>query len=106
MRGKETKRILKSAFARVLPREVIDRKKAGFPVPYEGWLRSEFREQLRDLLLSNRSSSRGYFEKSGIERMLESGVQSGPCSNALFSLAVLELWNRQFIDARSNAEQH
>src|ERR1039458_6997916 len=35
VRGKETKRILKSAFARVLPPEVINRKKAGFPVPYE-----------------------------------------------------------------------
>ena len=106
VRGKETKRILKSAFARVLPPEVINRKKAGFPVPYEGWLRAEFRDQLRELLLSNRALSRGYFLKSGIERMLDTGGRGADYSKSLFSMAVLELWHRQFIDARSSVEQH
>jgi asparagine synthase (glutamine-hydrolysing) len=36
--GKKTKRILKSALKESVPREVIGRKKAGFPVPYEQWL--------------------------------------------------------------------
>ena len=37
--GRETKRILKATFAKSLPEEILQRKKAGFPVPYESWLR-------------------------------------------------------------------
>ena len=98
VRGKETKRILKSAFARVLPPEVINRKKAGFPVPYEGWLRGEFRDPLRELLLSDRALSRGYLLKSAIERMLDVDRQGANLSKPLFSLAVLELWQKGFAD--------
>jgi asparagine synthase (glutamine-hydrolysing) len=101
--GKETKRILKSAFAKVLPAEVIHRKKAGFPVPYEGWLRGECRAQLTDLLLSGRCLSRGYLRKPALERMLEADSQSEGHSKALFSLAVMELWFRQFVEAAGPA---
>ena len=70
VRGRETKRVFKAAFARVLPAEILNRRKAGFPVPYESWLRHEFKNEIRDVLLSDRALSRGYFERNEISRLL------------------------------------
>lgn len=101
VRGRETKRILKAAFAKVLPSEIINRKKAGFPVPYESWLRREFKKEIEDILLSDRALTRGYFEKNEVARLLRDNQREGNCSKEIFSLLVLELWHRQFVDQRS-----
>ncbi len=68
VRGKETKRILKAAFAEELPAEVINRKKAGFPVPYETWLRKDFKKEVADILLSDQATARGYFKKNEVSK--------------------------------------
>lgn len=96
VRGKETKRALKAAFARALPREILERKKAGFPVPYSGWLRNELDAGVREVLLSDCARNRGYFQAGQVSRLLEANKVSGRYSKEIFSLLVLELWHRQF----------
>jgi asparagine synthase (glutamine-hydrolysing) len=104
VRGSETKRILKAVFARVLPAEIINRRKAGFPVPYESWLRHEFKNRIRDILLSDRALSRGYFDRSGINHLLGTNEREGGLAKEVFSLLVLELWHQQFIDHKGPAD--
>jgi asparagine synthase (glutamine-hydrolysing) len=107
VRGRETKRILKSAFASVLPPEVIQRKKAGFPVPYEKWLNGPLRERIEDLLLSDRAAARGFFQKSEVRRLSDANARDGKYAKEIFSLLVLELWHREFADsAKTNLELH
>jgi asparagine synthase (glutamine-hydrolysing) len=91
-----TKIILKNAFKGIVPTEIIKRKKTGFPVPYEKWLREEYKGQLSDLLLSSTAISRGYFRKCSIEKMLTQNEQKGNLSRELFTLAVLELWHQKY----------
>lgn len=98
VKGKETKRVLKQAFAGILPAEVIHRKKAGFPVPYELWMRYELKGQIEGVLLSERALGRGYFRKSEVQRLLEANARHGKFSKEVFSLLVLELWHREFLD--------
>lgn len=98
VRGRETKRILKAAFAKTLPEEVLKRKKAGFPVPYGQWLRHGLRNQVMDVILSERAVSRNYFQKRELQRLLETGSRSEGHSKEIFSLLVLELWHQQFLD--------
>jgi asparagine synthase (glutamine-hydrolysing) len=98
VRGRETKRILKKAFAGVLPPEVIRRKKAGFPVPYEKWMNCELRERIEDILLSDRAADRGYFVPDEVRRLLQANRSGGKYSKEVFSLLVLELWHREFVD--------
>src|SRR5439155_26069827 len=43
LRGWTTKYVLRQAMRNVLPREIITRKKMGFPVPVGSWLRGPFR---------------------------------------------------------------
>ena len=103
VRGKQTKRILKAAFAKALPREILERKKAGFPVPYERWLRGELRHSVEEVLLSSRAASRGYFRKGTVRRLLQSNRANGSYPKEVFSLLALELWHQAFIDTPSAA---
>jgi asparagine synthase (glutamine-hydrolysing) len=97
--GKQTKRILKAAFARALPEKILNRKKAGFPVPYESWLRNGSKGKIEEILFSNQASSRNYFEKAEVGRLLQTNARAGGYGKEVFSLLAVELWHRQFIDA-------
>lgn len=99
VKGKQTKRVLKAAFAKVLPEDILSRKKAGFPVPYAHWLGGELAVDVRDLLLSERALGRGYFRSGEVQRLLQSCVDDGKGAKEVFSLLALELWHRQFSDA-------
>jgi asparagine synthase (glutamine-hydrolysing) len=99
VRGRETKRALKAAFARVLPPEVINRKKAGFPVPYTSWLRGPLAGRVRETLLSDRALGRGYFQRREVEKLLTQHEQTGAHPKEVFSLLVAELWHRQYVDS-------
>jgi asparagine synthase (glutamine-hydrolysing) len=102
VRGKETKRALKAAFAKALPREILTRKKAGFPVPYNSWLRGPLADGVRDILLSDRARNRGYFQAGQVTRLLEAQRAGGRYAKEVFSLLVVELWHREFVDRRDS----
>ncbi len=60
VKGLQTKRILKEAFGRHIPQEIIRRKKAGFPIPIATWVQGELKDQVRQVLLSKKALDRGY----------------------------------------------
>jgi asparagine synthase (glutamine-hydrolysing) len=95
------KYLLKKALRGHLPDAILFRRKAGFPVPYESWLQNNLRDFVLDVLLDSRTISRGYFRKSTIETLLTSSVKSGKYAKEVFSLLILELWHRTFIDQNS-----
>jgi asparagine synthase (glutamine-hydrolysing) len=98
VKGKETKRVLKAAFAKVLPSEIVHRKKAGFPVPYESWLRNGLSGRVSDILLSDRAVARNFFKKSQLARILKTNSENGGFGKEVFSLLSLELSLRAFAD--------
>jgi len=98
VRGRETKRVLKAAFAKLLPPKVLSRKKAGFPVPYQAWLRGPLAKRVGDTLLSDRATGRGYFNRRQVERLLQRQRRTGGFSKEVFSLLVTELWHQRFVD--------
>jgi asparagine synthase (glutamine-hydrolysing) len=99
VRGKETKRALKAAFSKVLPPEILARKKAGFPVPYHEWLRGELKEGVRDIVMSEAARQRGYFQAKSVARLLQNNREHGACAKEVFCLVVLELWHRNYRDS-------
>jgi asparagine synthase (glutamine-hydrolysing) len=98
VKGRETKRVLKRAFQSRVPKEILTRKKTGFPVPFAHWLSHDLRDYVHDTLLSSKATSRGYFTRSGLERVLS---LNGAGASEAFSLLVLELWHQTFVDAES-----
>jgi asparagine synthase (glutamine-hydrolysing) len=101
--GLATKRVLKKTMAARIPRPILQRKKAGFPVPYGTWLRHELRSYGYSLLEDRRSLERGYFRKDVLRRLIDENARSGSWSKEIFSLMVLELWHRLFLDQTPGA---
>jgi len=99
IRGFTTKYIAKKALNKKVPREILNRKKAGFPVPYDKWVRGQLKEWLCEVLLDRTTIARGYFKKSAIDRLLRENEMRGNYARELFSLAILELWHREFLQA-------
>jgi asparagine synthase (glutamine-hydrolysing) len=99
VRGLTTKYIAKKTLGGCVPREILRRKKAGFPVPYEEWLRRDLKDWIHDLLLDSKTVARGYFQKNAVEKMLADDAASGGYSKEIFDLTVLELWHREFLEA-------
>ncbi|HEX2344236.1 MAG TPA: asparagine synthase (glutamine-hydrolyzing) [Vicinamibacterales bacterium] len=99
LRGFTTKRILRAASADLLPREILERPKMGFPVPFAHWMRGPSIRVARDVLLDRRAVERGLFEPAAVERVL-ARHESGECpgGDTIWSLLNLELWYRTAID--------
>lgn len=98
VRGFTTKYIVKRALRNRVPKEILHRKKAGFPVPYASWLRTELKDFTSDVLLDRETLSRGYFNRGCIERLLREDQQSGRYPKEILSLVSLELWHRAFLN--------
>jgi asparagine synthase (glutamine-hydrolysing) len=97
--GKEGKHLLKKVMESYLPREIIYRQKKGFPVPIAVWFRGPLFERVRDILLDERTLSRGYFRPEYLRRTLvrhRAGAED--MSRRIFSLLTLELWHRKYVD--------
>ena len=104
VRGLTTKYVAKRALNRRVPSKILNRKKAGFPVPYDRWLRTDLKSWLTDILMDRETLARGYFERGAIEKLLAENSESGRYSKEVFSLVTLELWHRAFLNSRSAPE--
>ena len=95
------KGLLKTAFAGVLPREVLTHRKQGFMIPLGQWLRRDLRPTLDDLLAPDCVRARGLFDPDAVD-VLKHEHLSGARTNAdrLWTLMVLELWMREYLDER------
>jgi len=71
LHGTNVKHILKKVLADRLPKEIINRKKMGFPTPLEMMFKNDLFPYAYEMLLSQKSNSRGYFKSSAIKKMLE-----------------------------------
>jgi asparagine synthase (glutamine-hydrolysing) len=105
VRGFMTKYIAKRALRERIPIEILQRKKVGFPVPYESWMRNELKEWVRDILLDRESLSRGYFRRECIEYLLNRDYEYHDNSKEILSLVSLELWHRSFVDGARKAKK-
>jgi asparagine synthase (glutamine-hydrolysing) len=98
LRGFTTKYIFKNILKSRLPKEIIKRKKAGFPIPYDHWLRKN-RQWVFDVLLDRKSLERGYFNKNTLkDYLLNKWVKTGGNTMDIFNLVTMEMWHRKFID--------
>ncbi len=99
LRGLKRKYILKKAAEKLLPRDVVWRKKAGFGAPIRSWLRGPLRPMVDDLLSEETVRRRGLFQPEEVRRIIETNLSGREDFNLqVFQLLNLELWHRTFID--------
>lgn len=99
MKGLETKHIFKRAVQDLVPKEILNRPKQGFGVPIQQWINNQLRERIRETLSEKRARQRGYVEPRYVDLLLDEH-ERGRRDHAmqLWSLFMLELWHRVFVD--------
>jgi asparagine synthase (glutamine-hydrolysing) len=92
-RGGRGKRILQDAFGDLLPREIWTRKKMGFGVPLDHWLRTDLSPQLATLTHGSKLQELGWFRPAAIELLIEEHqARRFDHSARLWSLLFFEQW--------------
>ena len=99
LKGLKRKYILKKAAEKLLPRDAVWRKKAGFGAPIRSWLRGALRPMVEDLLSQETIRRRGLFRPEEVRRIIDANLSGREDFNLqVFQLLNLELWMRAFID--------
>lgn len=99
MRRFETKSLLKKVAAKLVPKDVIYRRKMGFGVPIGKWFRGEMKEFVREALLSEKALNRGIVRPEMLRKYVDEHTE-GTRDHAfqIWTLLMLELWYQRFID--------
>ena len=103
VKGRQKRYLFKRAFQKLLPIEIIKKKKHGFGIPVATWMKSDprMRELTHDTLLSNRAFGRGYFQRKAIEdlfHMHEVTDDTPYYGDILWTFLALELWHLRVVD--------
>jgi asparagine synthase (glutamine-hydrolysing) len=94
-----SKYLLRRLLAKRIPQSIVDRPKQGFEAPIGEWLRGPLAPMVDDLLMDGRLADRGVFDAREVRRVWQehrSGARDH--RHRLWSLVMLELWFRQFVD--------
>jgi len=94
-----TKAVLREALRDLIPREILVRRKMGFPVPLGRWFRGPYAWLVEQVVLSERALGRGLFDPQVLRRLFrehrEGAAEHG---ERLWLLLNLEIWQRVFMD--------
>lgn len=95
--GKGGKTVLRAAMDKILPAEIVRRKKVGFRVPIGEWFRGPYRDFIQDMLVSETSNLAQIINAPKLRRLVTEhldGQQNH--EKMLWSLLNLELFLRTF----------
>ncbi|MGE3467706.1 MAG: asparagine synthase (glutamine-hydrolyzing) [Pyrinomonadaceae bacterium] len=99
LKGRETKYIFKKAVKGLVPDEILHREKQGFGVPINEWINLQLKERIVGDLSDRRSLERGYFDPKYVSLLIDEHARGRrDHSHALWTLWMLELWHRRYMD--------
>lgn len=92
------KHVLKSILYRHVPREMLDRRKHGFGIPLDHWLKVELKELVMEYLSESRIRSAGIFDWAMI-RELKTEFYSGTSrlKSPLWFMVAFEMWRETWL---------
>ncbi len=104
MKGLATKHIFKRAMRDLVPSEILHRPKQGFGIPIDRWINEQLRDRVSGTLSEPLTMQRGYTEPRYVKVLLDEH-RKGRRDHAteLWTLFMLELWHRKFVDAPAGA---
>lgn len=98
IRGRQTKWILREAMRGVLPEEILDRPKMGFPVPVGSWFRNRYRHIIDEYVLSDRALGRDTFNADFVRELVARHNRGEKHDERLWFLVNFEMWQRCFLE--------
>ncbi|HKS73184.1 MAG TPA: asparagine synthase (glutamine-hydrolyzing) [Terriglobales bacterium] len=96
------KYLLKKLAERIgIPPALLHRRKQGFSLPLVHWMRDEMKDGLLSILTEPRTLQRGYFKPKAVRALLDEHFRGyRDHAGAIWLLLILELWHRNFLEAR------
>jgi len=88
------KRLLVESLGGLLPKQVVNRPKQGFTLPFDLWMRGALREFCEERLNSERIGSRGIFKHAQVQKLWQDFLEckTNVSWSRLWILVVLEEW--------------
>lgn len=87
------KMVLRRAFQDLLPEEVVYRRKTGFGVPLDAWMRGPMINPLRDAVIDGRMQKQGILNPQAVAGLINDHMtQKGDHRHRLWALLVLQRW--------------
>ena len=102
IRGGHLKHVMKQALSKMLPPDILDRKKRGFGTPMGAWLKNDLKPLLVGILNERTVNNRGLFNYDVVRQLVndhEANRIDG--TDQLLSLLNLEIWSRIYLDRRT-----
>jgi asparagine synthase (glutamine-hydrolysing) len=95
----QTKWILRRALADRIPEPILNKPKEGFSIPIKHWLGTTLKPLMLELLSAETVTRRGYFNANLVQLWIDEHLTGRVNhSHRLWSLMVLELWHRTYLD--------
>lgn len=105
IRGSQGKYLLKSMMKNILPKEIIHRKKMGFPTPLKAMFEGALFGYAQDTLLGSNPMLSEYFQKESVARLLqEHRAKQVDHHRVIWQLIVLENWLQENKNGRSTSK--
>jgi len=99
MKGFRLKGLMKQMMEGILPPAILQKKKQGFMVPIGSWFRRDLEDYVREMLLSPRSTARGFFRSAALEGMVADHFRGKRVlTHPIWALLSLEVWCRLYLD--------
>lgn len=94
------KYILRKFSEKLIPTEIAKRKKLGFPVPLDAWIKQGMVDHAKEILLDPVCISRGIFKKDKLEQLLnnQQHLEYDFWGKKIWMLMNVEMWFKEFID--------
>lgn len=97
LNGRVSKYLLKKAGSRLLPQNILNRKKMGFSIPVGQWLKSDLKPMFEETVF-NSASKRGLFNEQFVKQLWKKHCSgSGDFTQPLWTLFCFELWAKRFL---------
>ena len=90
--GKAPKPLLLKALEDSLPREIVNRRKMGFTLPFEDWLKGPLKTEIESVLLTPVSPLSEYLNESGVHKIWEQFMKGKTSWSRPWSIYVLKKW--------------
>jgi len=99
IKNNQNKYIYKKALKGFLPGEILSKKKQGFMIPLDKWMREDLNKFAKEIILSDKAIKRNIFQKEEIEKLFkEHEAKKFNHGSRIWALLWLELWFQTFFD--------
>lgn len=99
--GTNTKVALREAMKNILPDEILNRPKMGFPVPVGAWFRGEYKHIVEEYVLSERAVDRGIFNADYTREIVAEHNAGTNHDERIWFLVNFEMWQQRFLDGEN-----